>query len=835
MVPFKPYFLGETTPPSPRLTTCQKCFRTSDIESVGDPTHLTFFEMLGNFSIMDYFKKEAIAWAWEFVLDQMKLPRERLWVTIYVDDDEAFGYWRQHDVPAERIVRLGADNFWGPAGDSGPCGPSSEIHYDFGPGVKCNKPDCKPGCDCGRYVEFWNLVFPQYNQDKHGKRTPLPRPSIDTGMGLERMAAIMQGKRTVYDTDLFTPLLAKVGELTGKRYGADEATDNAMRIVAEHSRGIAFLIADGVLPGNDGRGYVLRRLLRRAAAFGRQLGLDEPFLTKTATLTIENMGKVYPELVQKKDVVLGIIEQEEARFSETLGTGLELIESILALSRTQQQKGQKVIPGDEAFRLYDTYGFPVELTREIARSRGFTVDQDGFDKAMAQQRERARSAHKFELADKSASAIGKALRVERTEFVGYERTTEPTKVIGILVDGELVPSVSEGTEAGLVLESTPFYGEMGGQLGDTGEITATGGRFAVTDAGRLPPEIIVHQGKVVSGILSVGDKVTATVDNERRLDIARNHTATHLLQAALRQVLGEHIQQRGSLVAPDRLRFDFSHLIPMTRDEVRRVNHLVNERIRQNLPVYHQQLPYRQAVQEGAIALFDEKYGDVVRVMRVGRPPISQELCGGTHVNATGDIGFFQITGESSIGANLRRIEAVTGRGVEAYLDKVNANIEQVAEALEADPDRLVEKAQGLAAELKNERKRTLALEREMSRQTAEGLLAKAQTIKGTTVLVARVPPTRVEVLREMTDWLREQLKSAVIVLGTAYEERPLFLAAVTPDLVAKGYNAGDIVRQVAKATGGGGGGKPTLAQAGGKDVGRIDAALVLVKDIVNR
>jgi alanyl-tRNA synthetase len=830
MVPFKPYFLRELIPDNPRATTCQKCFRTNDIDSVGDPNHLTFFEMLGNFSFGDYFKKEAIQWAWEFVTVTLKLPRERLWITIYQDDDEAFGYWRELNVPQERIVRMGADtNFWGPAGDSGPCGPCSEIHYDFGPEVPCTKPNCTLGCDCGRYSEIWNLVFNQYNQDKDGKRTPLVKPGIDTGMGLERALCVVQGKKTVYETDAFMPMLTKVSGLSGKRYGADAENDRWMRIVAEHSRGIPFLIGDGVLPGNEGRGYVLRRLLRRATIYGRKLGMDKPFLTETASLTMESMGDVYPELRDKRDFILQVISVEESKFNETLTTGLELVETILAKPEVAQSK---VISAADAFRLYDTYGFPPELTSEIAAERGFKMDVDGFNSEMEKQRERARSSQRFALAEKGLDVVS-ALGIEQTGFVGYDELSVKTRIVGIIVDDGPVDSVETGQKATLVLDTTPFYGEMGGQVGDAGKITGQSGVLSVTDAVKIRSDITGHKGVVASGRLSVGDSVDASVDAERRLEIGRNHTATHLLQAALRQVLGQHVEQRGSLVAPERLRFDFSHLVPMTPEQIEMANHIVNDMVRQNLPVHAEEMPYKKALGEGATAIFAEKYGDTVRVLSIGRPPRSIELCGGTHLRATGEIGFFHITAESSVGASLRRIEAVTGRGAEAYVEQKLAEMEKVAQAIEAEPGRLLDRAVSVAEELKDVRRRVLALERELSQKSGDSLLNSVQVVKGVNLLVGKLPPTRVEVLRETSDKLRDQLQSAIIVLGTIYEDRPLFLAVVTSDLVAKGYNAGDIIRKVAKVAGGGGGGKPNLAQAGGKDKDKIDEALALVKELV--
>ena len=832
MVQFKPYFLGEALPPNPRLASCQKCFRATDIESVGDPSHLTFFEMLGNFSIGDYFKQEAINWAWEFVTQHLGLRPERLWITIFLDDEESSHYWQKLGVPEPRILRFGEqDNFWGPAGNSGPCGPCSEIHYDFGEEVGCRKASCAPGCDCGRFSEIWNLVFTQYNQDEEGHRTLLPKPNIDTGMGLERTAAVVQGKTSVYEIDLFAPLLERVAELVGIKYGSDDITDNTMRVIAEHSRGVAFLIADGVMPSNEGRGYVLRRLLRRAALFGRRLGVDKPFLAETAKSTIEQMGHIYPELGQRQDFIIKVVEVEEARFGETLDTGLEVIESIMAEWETDRA-GE--ISGDDAFRLYDTYGFPVELTKEIAASHGLSVNLEGFEREMEKQRERAKAAQKFEVTLKATIGLHDQLNIEVTPFVGYQGLEHKSVIISLLVDGKSVETIEDGQEAGLILDSTPFYAEMGGQVGDTGEIRGPTGRFIVTNTIRVPPDVIVHQGKVVEGYLLADDEVEAEVDRERRLDIARNHTATHLLQSALRQVLGEQVQQRGSLVAPDRLRFDFSHLTAMTENEIQAVNHIVNEKVRQNLKVYYnEEIPYKKAIDEGAIALFDEKYGDVVRVVKIGKPAISAELCGGTHVASTGEIGFFQIIGESSIGAGLRRIEAVTGREAEAFVDKRFSSLSKIAQLLATSPDGAQDKVSSTASALDIERRRGQALESELSKKIAESLLGQAEVVNGVTVLAARVPSVQPQALREMSDLLREKLKSAVVVLGTVYEDKPAFLAAVTPDLVAKGYDAGKIVKQVAKVAGGSGGGKARLAQAGGKDKAKLDEALRLVKDLI--
>jgi alanyl-tRNA synthetase len=772
----------------------------------------------------------------------MKLPPERLWVTIFLDDDESFKYWRDIGIPESKIARFGEeDNFWGPAGSSGPCGPCSEIHYDFGEEKGCGKADCRPNCACGRFTELWNLVFTQYNQDEAGNRTPLPKPNIDTGMGFERLLTILAKKSSIYGTDLFTPLLNSISGLTGKKYGSNAEDDNAMRVVADHSRALAFLIADGVIPGNEGRGYVLRRLLRRAALFGRRLGLDKPFLSEIARAAIKKMSHVYPELKQRQDFITRVIELEETQFEETLNTGLERIKELTPAAATEVAKTgikpaaatqvTKTISGADAFRLYDTYGFPVELTKEIAAKSGYTVDMAGYEKEMEKQRERARASHKFDVVVGAAGLT--KLNVESTEFVGYHTLEQKAKIVGLMVDGKEVDTVKAGQAASLILDTSPFYAEMGGQVGDTGEIRGPNGRFEVTDSVRVPPDIIIHQGKAVEGYLLKGDKVEAVVNIERRRDIASNHTGTHLLQAALRQVLGEHIQQRGSLVAPERLRFDFSHLAAMTQEEIKAVQRIVNEKIRQNLRVYDEETDYKKAVAAGAIALFDEKYGDTVRVMRIGEPAVSAELCGGTHVDFTGEIGYFHIISEGSIGAGLRRIEAVTGREAEALVDRRLSSLEGVAQSLEASPEDVQDKIAGLLAELEKERKHTLSLERELARKEAETLLDRVEVIKGVNVLAARVSSDSQPVLREMADFMRDRLKSAIVVLGAVIGERPVFIAAVTPDLVAKGYNAGDIVKQVSKVAGGGGGGKANFAQAGGKDKNRLDEALRLVKSLI--
>ena len=836
MVQIKPYYLGLETPPSLRLTSCQKCFRTTDIDSVGNSKHLTFFEMLGNFSVGDYFKRETISWAWEFVTAHLKLPEERLWVTIYLDDDEAFAYWREIGVPVEKILRFGEeDNFWGPVGDSGPCGPCSEIHYDMGEEFGCGRPECKPNCDCGRFFEIWNLVFTQYNQDKGGQRTPLPKPNIDTGMGLERTLAAIQGKSSPYETDLFSSLVDHICHLSGKGYGRDEDTNRAIRIVAEHSRGIVFLVADGVMPSNEARGYILRRILRRASLFGRKLGLNDPFLNEIADVVVGTMSHIYPELMANQSLITEVIRVEEEKFITTLDTGLNLAEKFADEALAQGKEG---LSGEEVFGLYDTYGLPPELTAEIAREKGLSIDWEGFQAEMKEQRERARSGQKLVLL--SGQSKGKAevkgeLTVIRkqTHFVGYKVASSQSKILDLRVKEKPVETASQGDELAIVLDKTPFYGEMGGQVGDSGEISSRKGKVAIVSTIRTPSDVIVHQGKVVEGGISVGDEVEAKVDFSRRLDIARNHTATHLLQAALRQTLGSRVYQKGSLVEPERFRFDFPHLGQVTEEQLNEIQRQVNEWIRQNLKAEAKDIPYNQAIAEGAIALFEEKYGEEVRMLEIGKPAISKELCGGTHVGSTGEIGIFLITSESSIGTGLHRIEAVTGRKAEALIESRLAALQSVAQEVESSLGDVPGKVKALIGELEAERKRMLSLERELSRKIAGDLLGQVEQVGGVTALTARVPALTMPILREMGDILRSRLNSAVVVLATVYDGKPSFLAMVTPDLIARGFHAGDIINRVARVTGGGGGGKAAMAQAGGKDATKIDEALKLVKNII--
>ena len=835
MVQFKPYFTGETTPPNKRLTSSQKSFRTVDIDEVGDATHLTMFEMLGNFSIGDYFKKEAIEYALEFVTKGLGLEQERFAATVYLDDDEAFALWQEAGVPAERIYRFGdEDNWWGPAGQEGPCGPCSELHYDFGVDTGCRHPDCGPNCTramndagdvCNRYVELWNLVFMQFYHHLDGSRPPLPAPSVDTGMGLERAAVILQRSGNIYETDLFIPLVRRVEQLSGKSYGDDHEADYAMRVAAEHARSATFLIADGVVPGNEGRGYVLRRVVRRAIRHGRRLGLEGAFLGKVSGVVIETMGEVYPELRNHREFVLSVLRLEEERFQQAFQNGYSVLTDAL--------EGASVLPGEVVFRLWDTYGFPAEMTREVASEKAVDVDMEGFEREMEAQRERGRAAARFG-GDRAKIRVYEGLGVGGTRFLGYEQLTASSVVVGLISDDEAVTEASEGSEVEVVLVETPFYPEGGGQIGDAGDLVGPNAKVDVRDTQAVMPDLIVHFGAVRQGSVALGDTLEAYVDPLRREDTTRNHTATHLLHAGLRQVLGPHVRQAGSLVAPDRLRFDFTHVQAMTEDEVWQVQLLVNEKIRQNARVLNSEDVYTSAIRRGALAFFGDKYGDTVRLVEIANgETFSFEVCGGTHVGRTGEVGALYLLGESGIGAGIRRIEAISGRAAEKLVwEKLNRE-NRLASTLQTTPADLEDRVQGLLDELEGLRREKETAERRLSLQSAEGLLESRQQVNGITVLVARASASNADSLREVGDWLRDKLGSGVIVLGSVVNGRPALVAMVTSDLVAKGLDARDIARGAAKAIGGGGGGRPEVAQAGGRDIDKLDEALGLVADLV--
>ncbi len=830
MVPFKPFYAGDETPPRTRVTTVQKCFRTTDIDEVGDRTHHTFFEMLGNFSFGDYFKREAVHWAWEFCTGVLGLAPERLWVTVHHSDDEARAIWRDEvGVPNERIISLGdRDNFWGPAGDEGACGPSSEIHFDRG---EEHGPGTVPGDDTTRYIEIWNLVFPQFYQSKDGSRGPLPATGIDTGMGLERITAIMQGVGSAYETDLLRPIVAKVEELSGHAYGRDEETDFALRVVTEHARAASFLIGDGVVPSNEGRGYVLRRIVRRGIRFARKLGMEGRFYAPVAEVVIAKMGERYPELAQGRAFILRTLEAEEERFAEAIGLGMPVLEGFLA-------QGAQVA-GRDAFLLYDTYGFPLELTQEVARERGLSVDVEGFAAEMEAQRERGRAAARFGGGRDVARAY-EALGAGDSVFLGYDALEADPVVVGILTGEDFdtpADAVGAGEEADVVLDRTPFYAEGGGQVGDTGVIACAAGEGVVSDTQRPVGGFIAHRVRVVRGRLEVGAEVRASVDAERRLDIARNHTATHLLHGVLREVLGSHVRQAGSLVAPERLRFDFTHVSGVSREEQSRIEALVNERVRADHALTKREEAQREAVARGALAFFGERYGETVRTVQIGPDDaaVSFELCGGTHLDRTGQIGAFRLTGESSVGTGIRRIEAVTGRGADAWVDQRLAWLDEAAAALRAAPAEVPARIGALAAQAEEARRLSAAQARQSARQGAEALLAQAAEVAGVQVIAASTEAPSIEGLREVAGWLKDKLGTGVVALGAVLDGKPQLVVMVSDDLVARGIRAGDVVKAAAPAMGGGGGGRPQMAQAGGREPGKLPAALEAAVDAVRQ
>ena len=837
MVQFKPYFAGETDPPNRRLTSSQKSFRTVDIDEVGDATHLTLFEMLGNFSIGDYFKEGAIEFALEFVTTRLGLPQDRFSATVYTDDDDSHALWLAAGIPEERIYRFGdEDNWWGPAGLEGPCGPCSELHYDFGPERGCLEDGCGPNCTnvmndlgevCNRFVELWNLVFMQFYHNLDGSRPLLPAPSVDTGMGLERAAVVLQGADTIYETDLFTPAIRRLEWMTGRSYGSDVDTKYAMRVVAEHARSSTFLIGDGVVPGNEGRGYVLRRVIRRAVRHGRRLGLDGSFLGEVCDVFVEGMGGVYPELSNHHEFIRTVVRMEEERFQQAFQNGYAVLTDALA--------GADTLPGEVVFRLWDTYGFPVEMTQEIAVEQGVDVDIAGFDRQMEAQRERARATARFG-GDRAKIRVYESLGVGATKFLGYEQLATSSVVVGLISGNEVVGEVSEGEEVEVVLVETPFYPEGGGQVGDSGDITGLNGRIEVSDTQTVMPGLIVHFGRVAQGTVTQGDTVDGRVDPVNREDTARNHTATHLLHAALRQVLGDHVRQAGSLVAPDRLRFDFTHVQPVTDEEMWTVQVLVNEKIRQNARVQQSEDSYTAAIRRGALAFFGDKYEEQVRLIEIANgATFSFEVCGGTHVERTGEVGSLYLLNESSIGAGMRRVEAVSGRAAERLVWERFSRENRLARTLQTTPTELEERVEGLLSDLETARRDMEALDRRLSIQAAGGLLTSKQQVAGVTVLAERANATSVEALREVGDWLRDKLGSGVLVLGAVMNERPVLIAMVTRDLVDRGLDASRIARDAAKLIGGGGGGRPDIAQAGGQRADRLDDALKAVPELVRQ
>ena len=829
MTPMKPWFKGEEEPPRRRVCTCQKCIRTGDIENVGKTArHGTYFEMLGNFSFGDYFKHEAIAWSWEFLTEVVGLEPDRLYPSIYLNDDEAFDIWNKEvGIPAERIFRFGKeDNFW--EHGSGPCGPCSEIYYDRGPEYGCGKPGCTVGCDCDRYIEIWNNVFSQFDNDGHGNYTELKQKNIDTGMGLERLACVCQNVDSLFDVDTVMNITHKVSELTGAHYGETEKRDVSLRVITDHIRSATFMICDGILPSNEGRGYVLRRLLRRAARHGKLLGVNDPFLYQVVDTVIhENEGQ-YPDLREKQTYITKVIRTEEENFGRTIDGGMKIFSDLLA---EHKQKLEKIFSGADAFRLYDTFGFPIDLTMEMAADEGLSVDENAFQKLMKEQKERAREARKA-LGDLGWAGVEFGKDVPATEFVGYDHSECDAKIVAIVADEELRDEVAAGAEAVVVLDHSPFYAEMGGQVADHGTITADGVVFTVTDVQKNKGGKFMHYGHLAQGVLHVGDTVHAAIDMERRKAIQRAHSTTHLLDAALKKVLGDHVHQAGSLVEPDRLRFDFTHFEAISPEELRQVEELVNDAILEGYPVVTEILPIEEAKKKGAVAMFGEKYGETVRVVEMS--DFSVEFCGGTHVDNTAKAGPFRIKSESSVASGVRRIEATCGKLSLKAMESSQGVLSRAAQFLKTAPSGLLERMEQQANEMKQLRQALEKFKAEASLGEARQFLASAKTVKDLHVLATTRSGVDTAELRTMGDFLRDKDPKAVAVIASINGEKITFLAVCGKEAVARGIKAGDLVRHVSAICGGKGGGKPDSAMGGGSDPLKVDDALASVDDFVS-
>ena len=830
MAPMKPYFKGDKEPPRHRVCTCQKCIRTGDIENIGKTArHGTYFEMLGNFSFGDYFKHEAIAWSWEFLTspDWVGLDPERLYPSVYEKDDEAFNIWRDEiGIPESRITRLGKDdNFW--EHGSGPCGPCSEIYFDRGEEYGCGKPDCAPGCDCDRYMEVWNNVFSQFDNDGNGNYSDLVQKNIDTGMGLERLAVVCQGVDSLFDVDTVMNITHKVSEITGAHYGDSHQTDVSLRVITDHIRASVMMISDGILPSNEGRGYVLRRLLRRAARHGKLLGVNEPFLYQVVDMVVHENECQYPELREKQAYITRVIRNEEENFAKTIDAGMHIFSDLLA---EHQAKGERVFSGADAFKLYDTYGFPIDLTREMVQEQDMTVDEDAFQELMEQQRVRARKAREA-LGDLAWAGVDLGLDTTPTKFTGYDHTVDQGTILAIVCDGEVCSEIDEGKQGVLVLDCTPFYAEMGGQVADHGVIETDGALFQVTDVQKDKAGKFLHHGVMHSGRLQVEQTVTARIDTDRRKAIMRAHSATHLLQTALREVLGDHVHQAGSLVEPDRLRFDLTHFSAITPEELERVNEIVGDWILDGMDVTVSEMSMEQAKASGATALFSEKYGDLVRVVNMGGKSV--ELCGGTHVDNTAKIGPFRITGESSVASGVRRVEAITGKAYLREMETVNRRMYAAAEVLHAKPADLIAKAKGFTAELKEARQNVERMKEKILHSDVDRFLYASKNIGGIKVITTTRTDLEAGDLRKLGDFLRDKDPDTVAVLATATESKVTFVAVCGKNAVARGIRAGDLVRAVSAVTGGKGGGKPDSAMGGGSEVLKIDDALAIVDDFV--
>lgn len=826
MAPLKRYFAGLETPPAKRMTTCQKCVRTGDIENVGKTSrHGTFFEMLGNFSFGDYFKEQSLTWGWEFLFNVLEMPKDKIWATVYLDDDEAYSIWKKLGMPEERIVRLGKDdNFWEIG--LGPCGPCSEIYFDRGEEYGCGKPDCKPGCDCDRYVEFWNHVFTQFSREEDGSYSDLAHPNIDTGMGLERIACIMQGVDSIFDIDTIRYILDGVLERAGITYEQEgtEKTDVSVRIITDHLRSMVFMIGDGITPSNEGRGYVLRRLIRRAARHGRTLGIKGSFLSDLADRVIDVSGEAYPEIRVKQDYIKKMIAAEEEKFAATIDQGSEIISGYVA---ELDAKGETVLPGDKVFRLYDTYGFPPELTEEILAEQGKTADLEGFAENMEKQKELARQGRKV---TEDAAWDTEAVNMGVTSFFGYDYPSGEANVIGIVRNGTLADTASEGEEAVVILDRTPFYAESGGQIYDTGVIRSNQAEFSVSSVTKSH-DTFLHKGRVAAGTIKLGDKITATIDQTRRFLVARNHTATHLLHKALREVLGDHVHQSGSSVTDKGLRFDFDHFEAISREDLARIEEIVNAKIFENLAVTTEELSIDEAKSRGAMALFGEKYGSTVRVVSCGK--FSMELCGGTHVRSTGEIGSFRILSESGVAAGIRRIEAVTASEMPAMIKEQQDLITELAAMVKTNPNGLAARIREMSEELREARKELAAYKKAEMGDAAGELIGSASEINGIRLIRKRFDGVSVDELRNLSDDVKKQASNTAMVFAAVNDGKLVILVSLTDDLVEKGLHAGKMVKEIASACGGGGGGKANLAQAGAKDISKLDDAFAVAEKLL--
>ncbi len=828
MTPLKPYFTGQEIPPRTRVATCQKCIRTGDIENVGKTArHGTFFEMLGNFSFGDYFKHEAIAWSWEFLTKTLEIPEDRLYPSVYVEDDEAFDIWNKEiGIAKERIFRFGKeDNFW--EHGAGPCGPCSEIYFDRGEKYGCGKPDCTVGCECDRYIEIWNNVFTQFDNDGNGNYEELENKNIDTGMGLERLAVIMQDVDSIFDVDTIKAIRDRICELAHAEYGKEDKKDTSIRVITDHIRSVTFMVSDGIMPSNEGRGYVLRRLLRRAARHGRLLGISGRFLAELSEVVIRESADGYPELADKKDYILKLISTEEENFNKTIDQGLSILGEMM---EQMKKEGTTVLSGENTFKLYDTYGFPVDLTVEILGEKGFTADEERFLAAMEVQRKTAREAREV------TNYMGADVTVYQSidaavssQFVGYDRLEHESKVTVLTTADAIVDALSEGMEGTILVEETPFYATMGGQAADTGMISTADGTFEVADTIKLQGTKIGHVGKMVSGAIHTGDTVKLSVDESRRNLTANNHSATHLMQKALRLVLGSHVEQAGSLVDQEKLRFDFTHFSPMTDEEIAKVEQIVNENILRGLPVVTKEMTLDEAKKTGAMALFGEKYGEKVRVVQMGE--FSSELCGGTHVENTRNISAFKILSESGVAAGVRRIEALTGAGLIAYYDQTERQLKQAAKALKAAPADVVKKITAMQEECKALAKENDALKAKMAKAAAGDMMSAAEEVNGVKILVSRLTDVDMNGMRDLGDEAKQKLGEAIVVFAAENGGKVNLMATATDGAVAKGAHAGNLIKEIAKLVGGGGGGRPNMAQAGGKNPAGIEEALKRAKE----